>query len=87
MHFALKEVVPNTDLGQDPKYDAMYSVDTLNEMVLQGMPFRDAYKAMGALIAEGTYQSKKDLHHTHEGSMGNLCLEEIKAKMDRACDF
>ena len=56
-------------------------------MVLQGIPFRDAYKAMGALIAEGTYQPKKDLHHTHEGSMGNLCLEEIKAKMDHACDF
>lgn len=87
MHFALKEVVPNTDLCQDSKYDAMYSVDTLNEMVLQGMPFREAYKAMGVLIADGTYQPKKDLHHTHEGSMGNLCLEEIKAKMDRACDF
>lgn len=87
MHFALKEVVPNTDLVQDSKYDAMYSVDTLNEMVLQGMPFRAAYKAMGVLIADGIYQPKKDLHHTHEGSMGNLCLEEIKAKMDRACDF
>lgn len=87
MHFALKEVIPNTDLGQNPKYDAMYSVDTLNEMVLQGMPFREAYKAMAAKIAAGAYQPKKDLHHTHEGSMGNLCLEEIKAKMDRACDF
>jgi argininosuccinate lyase len=87
MHFALKEVIPNTTLGQNPKYDAMYSVDTLNEMVLQGMPFREAYKAMGALIAEGAYQPKKDLNHTHLGSMGNLCLEEIKAKMDRACNF
>ena len=87
MRFALKEVIPNTTLGQNPKYDAMYSVDTLNEMVLQGMPFREAYKAMGALIAEGAYQPKKDLNHTHLGSMGNLCLEEIKAKMDRACNF
>ena len=87
MRFALKEVIPNTTLGQNPKYDAMYSVDTLNEMVLQGIPFREAYKAMGALIAEGAYQPKKDLNHTHLGSMGNLCLEEIKAKMDRACNF
>jgi len=87
MHFTLKEVIPNTTLGQNPKYDAMYSVDSLNEMVLQGMPFREAYKAMGALIAEGAYQPKKDLNHTHLGSMGNLCLEEIKAKMDRACNF
>ena len=74
-------------MGQNPKYDAMYSVDTLNEMVLQGMPFREAYKEMGAIIAKGEYQPKKDLNHTHLGSMGNLCLEEIKAKMEAACDF
>jgi len=55
--------------------------------VLQGMPFREAYKAMGVLIEEGAYQPKKDLNHTHLGSIGNLCLEEIKAKMDRACNF
>lgn len=87
MHFSLKEVIPNANLAQDPKYNAMYSVDTLNEMVLKGMPFREAYKAMGLQIAKGSYQPMKNLKHTHKGSMGNLCLKEISKKMKAACDF
>ena len=87
MCFAIKDIKPNTDLALDPKYDAMYSVDTLNEMVLSGIPFRDAYKAMGQMIAAGNYQPKKDLKHVHLGSMGNLCLAEIKDKMEKACQF
>ncbi len=87
MHFALKDIRPNHSLGTDPKYDAMYSVDTLNEMVLGGMPFRAAYQKMGAMIANGSYEPKKDLNHVHQGSMGNLCLAEIRAKMQRACEF
>ena len=87
MHFALKDIRPNHSLGADPKYDAMYSVDTLNEMVLGGMPFRAAYQKMGTMIANGSYEPKKDLNHVHQGSMGNLCLAEIRAKMQRACEF
>jgi len=87
MHFALKDIKPHETMGADPKYDAMYSVDTLNEMVLNGMPFREAYKAMGAQIAAAKYQPKKDLNHVHIGSMGNLCLAEIKLKMEAACNF
>ncbi len=67
---------------EDPKYDYLFSVDTLNELVQNGMPFRDAYKKMGQEIEAGTFSPKRDIEHSHEGSLGNLCLEEIQKKMD-----
>ena len=79
--FSLKEVKVNTGILEDPKYDYLFSVDTLNELVLSGVPFRDAYKKMGMEINEGTFSPKRDIKHTHDGSLGNLCLEEIKKKM------
>ncbi|MGP1992172.1 argininosuccinate lyase [Zobellia laminariae] len=80
--FSLKEMKVNKGILEDPKYDYLFSVDTLNELVQNGMPFRDAYKKMGQEIQEGTFTPKRDIHHTHEGSLGNLCLKEIKAKME-----
>lgn len=80
--FSLKEVKVNTTILKDPKYDYLFSVDTLNEMVKNGMPFRDAYKTMGKAIENGNFKPKKDSAHTHEGSLGNLCLEEIAKKME-----
>jgi len=82
MTFSLKEVKVKKDILEDPKYDYLFSVDTLNEMVKNGMPFRDAYKTMGKAIENGNFKPKKDIEHTHEGSLGNLCLLEIKKKMD-----
>lgn len=79
--FSLKEIRVNANILDDPKYDYLFSVDTLNELVQQGMPFRDAYKKMGQEIQEGTFTPKRDIQHTHEGSLGNLCLEEIREKM------
>ncbi|SHJ43312.1 argininosuccinate lyase [Maribacter aquivivus] len=79
--FSLKEIKVNNDILEDPKYDYLFSVDTLNELVQNGMPFRDAYKKMGQEINEGTFKPKRDIHHTHEGSLGNLCLKEINDKM------
>ncbi len=81
--FSLKEVKVNEDILKDPKYDYLFSVDTLNELVLSGMPFRDAYKKMGMEINEGTFSPKKDIKHTHDGSLGNLCLNEIREKMNK----
>ncbi|GMN09908.1 argininosuccinate lyase [Croceitalea sp. MTPC9] len=78
--FSLKEIKVNTGILEDSKYDYLFSVDTLNEMVKNGMPFRDAYKTMGKAIENGNFKPKKDIDHTHEGSLGNLCLEEIKNK-------
>ena len=84
MVFSLKEVKINTNILEDPKYDYLFSVDTLNEMVKNGMPFRDAYKTMGKAIENNTFKPKKDIEHTHEGSLGNLCLEEIRGKFPNA---
>lgn len=82
MVFSLKEVRVHDDILKDPKYDYLFSVDTLNEMVMQGMPFRDAYRKMGENIQKGEYKPKKLVRHTHEGSIGNLCLNEIRQKME-----
>ncbi len=79
--FSLKEIRVKKNILDDPKYDYLFSVDTLNELVQNGMPFRDAYKKMGHEIQEGTFHPKRDIEHTHEGSLGNLCLKEIREKM------
>ena len=83
MTFSLKEIRVNENILDDPKYDYLFSVDTLNELVLSGTPFRDAYKKMGKEINEGTFTPKRDIRHSHEGSFGNLCLAEIRKKMDK----
>ncbi|MDV7138081.1 argininosuccinate lyase [Maribacter sp. TH_r10] len=82
--FSLKEAKVNENILDDPKYDYLFSVDTLNELVQNGMPFRDAYKKMGMEINEGTFTPKRDIEHTHEGSLGNLCLDEIRGKMKKS---
>ncbi len=79
--FSLKEIRVSEDILEDPKYDYLFSVDTLNELVQNGMPFRDAYKKMGQEINSGTFTPKRDIKHTHEGSLGYLCLNEIRKKM------
>ncbi len=81
--FSLKEIRVNKSILEDPKYDYLFSVDTLNELVKNGMPFRDAYKTMGKAIENENFIPKRDISHTHEGSLGNLCLDEIKAKMEK----
>ena len=65
-------------------YDYIYSVEAVNELVVKGMSFRDAYKEVGKKINEGNFTPSKALNHTHEGSIGNLCSEEIKEKMKKA---
>lgn len=81
---SLAEIRVRTDILNDPKYDYLYSVDTLNQRVLEGVPFRDAYREMGQAIEQGTYTPLTNVRHTHQGSIGNLCLEQIRDKMARA---
>ena len=81
--FSLKEIRINKNIIEDSKYDYLFSVDTLNELVLSGTPFRDAYKQMGKEINSGKFTPKRDIKHTHEGSLGNLCLAEIREKMKK----
>jgi argininosuccinate lyase len=63
-------------------YDAMFSVEEVNRLAAQGMPFRDAYRQVGLEIENGTFRASHDIHHTHEGSIGNLCNEQIRQLMN-----
>ena len=82
MMFSIKSIRVKPDILDDKKYDYLFSVDTLNDLVLSGVPFRDAYKQIGQQIADGTFKPKREIDHTHAGSLGNLCLEEIRRKME-----
>lgn len=59
----------------DPKYDYLFSVEVVNDLVLHGTPFREAYKKVGLDIENGTFKAPHTVHHTHEGSIGNLCTQ------------
>ncbi len=69
----------NRDVASDPRYRLMYSVEEVNRLVQQGVPFRDAYKQIGLAIGRGEFNPVTELHHTHAGSLNNLCNNEIRA--------
>lgn len=68
----------NNEILNDPIYDYLFSVEEVNRLVLEGMPFRDAYKKVGLAIEAGIFLPEKDINHTHDGSIGNLCNDEIR---------
>lgn len=72
-----------TDILDDTRYDLMFSVEEVNRLAASGMPFRDAYRKVGLDIEAGKFTPCKEIHHTHEGSIGNLCNREIKQMMDK----
>lgn len=80
--FSIKDIQVNETILDDKKYDYLFTVDALNELVTEGKPFRDAYKIVAEQIETNTFQSPKATKHTHEGSINNLCLEEIVLKME-----
>lgn len=77
----MREIKVNEHILDDEKYTLMFSVEEVNRLVLSGMPFRDAYKQVGLAIEAGQFVANKDIHHTHEGSVGNLCTEAIAKLM------
>ena len=79
--FIIDNLEVNKEILKDPKYDPIFSVENVNAAVLNGMTFRDAYKAVGAEIESGEFVPMKDLNHTLEGSIGKLCNTEITAMM------
>jgi argininosuccinate lyase len=81
-HFMLEHLQVKQNLLADAKYDLLFSVERVNELVVKGVPFRDAYRQVGKEINEGTYQASRELNHTHEGSIGNLCNEQITDLMN-----
>ena len=82
--FSLPNLQVNKAITNQKKYDYLFSVDTLNAEVLAGKPFRDAYRDLGNAIEAGEYTPNRNLQHTHVGSIGNLGLDQIKAKMKSA---
>lgn len=90
MHLMLSSLQVNARVLEDNRYAFLFSVEKVNELVNQGIPFRDAYVQVGKMIEQGTFSfdTSKGLHHTHEGSIGNLCNDEIKKAMQKAiADF
>lgn len=83
----LENINVNTTILNDNKYDYLYSVELVNEKVMHGMAFRDAYIAVGKTIQEGTFMRPEKLHHTHIGSLGNLSNEHILKMMEEALDW
>ncbi|MBO4730785.1 MAG: argininosuccinate lyase [Bacteroidaceae bacterium] len=81
--YIVERMEVNEHILDDPKYDAMFSVEEVNRRVLEGTPFRDAYKQVGLEIEAGKFTPNKDIHHTHEGSIGNLCTKEVSALMQQ----
>lgn len=79
--FSLQHISVNKKILDDEKYRYLFTVETVNKEVLSGVPFRDAYKNIGQQIAEGTYEPDRNISHTHEGSIGNLCNDQIQGKM------
>jgi len=79
--FAIDNMTVNTNVMADDRYKYVYSVEDVNKLVMQGVPFRDAYKQVGNQINSETYEPTREVNHTHAGSVGNLCLDEIAEKM------
>eukprot|EP01035_Chromulina_nebulosa_P009271 gene9271-12521_t len=80
--FMLQHIVIKDGILTDEKYIHLFSVERVNELVLQGTPFRDAYKQVGKEIEEGSFSAPTQLNHTHVGSIGNLCNDEIEKAME-----
>lgn len=80
--YIINRMEVNERILENSMYDAMFSVEEVNRLAANGMPFRDAYKKVGLDIEEGNFVPDKNIHHTHEGSIGNLCNDRIQALME-----
>ena len=79
---SLNKIKIRKNILNDSKYDHIFSVDTINEYLQKGIPFRDAYHMLKDDIKKKKYKPLKKIKHTHIGSIGNLCLDKIKKKME-----
>ncbi len=79
--FMLAHIRVKDNILDDPKYNYLFTVEDVNRLALNGMPFREAYRTVGMQVQNGEYTPTKSVHHTHEGSIGNLCNDKIADKM------
>ena len=81
--YIINKMEVNEHILDNPMYDPIFSVEEVNRLAADGMPFRDAYKKVGLEIEAGEFHADHNIHHTHEGSIGNLCNDRITALMDK----
>ena len=84
--YIINKMEVNDHILDNPMYDPMFSVEEVNRLAAAGMPFRDAYKKVGLEIEAGEFVANKNIHHTHEGSIGNLCNDKIQALMEQTME-
>lgn len=84
--YIISKMEVNRNILDNPMYDPMFSVEEVNRLAAAGMPFRDAYRKVGMKIENGTYRADRNICHTHEGSMGNLCNDRIAELMKSVYD-
>lgn len=84
--YIINKMEVNRNILDNKMYDLMFSVEEVNRLAAAGMPFRDAYKKVGLDIEAGQFVPDKNIHHTHEGSIGNLCNDKIQALMEQCLD-
>ena len=82
--FMLENISVNENILDDNRYEYLFTVEEVNQLVLQGVPFREAYRIVGEKVEAGQFSTDKKVQHTHAGSIGNLCTKEIAEKMARA---
>lgn len=85
--YMISQVVVNKNILENPIYDYLFTVEEVNRRTLAGMPFRDAYKQVGIEVNEGRFSAKKEVNHSHSGSIGNLCNDKIREKMEKVLNF
>lgn len=81
--FMLGRIKVREGILDDPMYDYIFTVEDVNRLVLEGVPFRDAYRRIGHAVQNGTYRPTREVHHTHLGSVGNPANDRIADKMAR----
>lgn len=84
--FMLQHIRVKHDIINDSRYDYLFTVEEVNRLVLEGVPFREAYKKVGLEVQEGTYKPVRSVHHTHAGSINNLCNPQIALKFQALMD-
>lgn len=81
--FMLEHITIKENILDDERYNYLFTVEDVNRLTLSGVPFREAYKQVGMAVQRGEYTPTKEVHHTHEGSIGNLCNDKIAEKMNK----
>lgn len=81
--FMLANLSVNEHILEEEKYNYLFTVEDVNRLALSGVPFREAYREVGMQVQRGEYKPTREVHHTHEGSIGNLCTEQIREKMEK----